>query len=199
MPSPVLHDAQAPGRDLLLHSVVEQNDAVGDIFLDAITRELALAALASDDGGDALVLEPGEQAPQLGAQDRAVGKSREQGFDGIEHHTLGANGVYCVPEPNEQAFEVVLAALLDLRALDSNMVDRELPGCDQSFNIVPERGDIGGQILGALLEAHEDAGLVKSVGAVHQEGHGEQRFPGACGPAHQGRPPRWKPAQSNIV
>ncbi len=65
----VLDDAQPARRDLLVDAVVEQDHAVGDVFLQALAGQRAgSAALAGDDGGDALVLQPAEQAPQLGAQ-----------------------------------------------------------------------------------------------------------------------------------
>ena len=72
----VLDDAQPPGRDLLGDPVVEQDHAVGDVLLQALAGERALAALAGDDRGDALVLEPAEQPAQLGAQDRLVRTGR---------------------------------------------------------------------------------------------------------------------------
>src|ERR1051326_2168913 len=63
----VLDDAQAARRHLLAHAVVEQDHAVGDVLLEALARELAFAALAGNDGRDALILQPAEQAPQLRA------------------------------------------------------------------------------------------------------------------------------------
>ena len=73
--------------------VVQQDDAVGDVFLQAVAGERALAALAGDDGRDALVLEPAEQPAQLGAQDAGVGQAGEQRLDGVQHDPLGADGV----------------------------------------------------------------------------------------------------------
>ena len=93
-PSPaVLDDAQPPRRDLLGDAVVEQDHAVGDVLLQALAGQRPVAALAGDDGGDALVLEPAEQPAQLGAQDRLVGQAAEQRLDGVEHDPLGADGV----------------------------------------------------------------------------------------------------------
>ena len=45
----VLDDAQAAGRDLLVDPVVEQDHAVGDVFLEAVAGERAVAPLAGDD------------------------------------------------------------------------------------------------------------------------------------------------------
>ena len=72
----VLDDAQPPRRDLVDHAVVEQDHAVGDVLFQAVPGQRALAALAGDDGGDALVLEPAEQAAQLGPQDARCSTGR---------------------------------------------------------------------------------------------------------------------------
>ena len=54
------------------------------------------------------------------------------------------------------------------------MVDRQLAVRHQPVQVVAERGDVGGKVLGALLEAHEHARLAEAGGAVDQEGDGEQ-------------------------
>ena len=48
----------------------------------------------------------------------------EQRLDRVEHDALGADRVDRVAEADEQAFEVVVAGLLDLAALDAHVVDR---------------------------------------------------------------------------
>jgi hypothetical protein len=63
--------------------VVEQDHAVGDVLLQALAREGPFAALAGNDGGNALVLQPAEQSPQLRTQQRLVGEAAEQRLDGI--------------------------------------------------------------------------------------------------------------------
>ena len=63
----------------------------------------AVPALAGHDGGDAFVLQPAEQAPQLGAQDCALVSPANSSLDGIQHHALGADGIDGVAETDEQA------------------------------------------------------------------------------------------------
>ena len=84
----VFHDAQAPGGDLLGDAVVEDDHAVGDVLFETVAGELIVAPLAGDDGSDAFLLQPAEQAPQLGPQDRLVGQAGEEHFDGVEHDAL---------------------------------------------------------------------------------------------------------------
>ena len=87
---------------------------------------MLLALLAGDDGGDALVLEPAEEPAQLGAQDGFVGQAGEERLEGVEHDALGADAVNGVAQADEQALQVVFAGLLDLAALDADVVDGEL-------------------------------------------------------------------------
>ena len=80
----------------------------------------------------------------------------------VQHDALGADRVDGVAEPDEQAFEVVLAGLLDLAALDVDVVDAsELPSAISSSRSKPSERDVCGEFLGALLERHEDAGLAE--------------------------------------
>src|SRR4029453_7912926 len=64
----VLDDAEPSGRELLGDAVVEDDDAVGDVLLEAVAGEGAVAPLAGDDRRDPLVLKPAEQAAELGAE-----------------------------------------------------------------------------------------------------------------------------------
>ena len=108
----------------------------------ALTRQLTLAALAGDDGGDAFVLQPLEQAAQLRAQDRLIAEAAEQRLDRVEHDALGADRIDGVTQADEQAFEVVLARLLDLAAFDVDVVHFELAVVDEVTEVVAERGDV---------------------------------------------------------
>ena len=49
----VLEDAQAAGRGLLGHAVVEHDHAVRDVLLDAVAGQRPVAALAGDHRRDA--------------------------------------------------------------------------------------------------------------------------------------------------
>jgi hypothetical protein len=195
----ILDDAQAPGGHLLGHTVVEQDHAVGDVLLQPLAREASFAALAGDDRGDALVLQPAEEAPQLRAQQRLVGEAAEEGLERVEHHALGAHRVDRHPQPQEQAFEVVFAGLVDLRRLDVNVVDRDFVVGDQLVEVEAERAHVLREILLGFLERHEDAGFAELLGAAQQEFHGEQRFAATGRAADERRPPAWQPAKRNLV
>ena len=96
----VLDHAQAARQNLVVDAMVEQDDAVRDVFLEALTGERALAALGGDDRGNAFALEPLKQPAQLGTQD-AGGKRREQHFDGVDHDSLGADRIDGVIQTDE--------------------------------------------------------------------------------------------------
>ena len=181
----VLDDPQPAGRDLVDHPMIQKDDAVRDVLLEPLPRETALAALAGDDRRHSLVLEPAEQPPDFGAQDPVVREPAEQGLDRVEHHALRADRVDRMARSDEQALEVVFAALLDLRALDADVVDHQLVLTDQPLEIEAQRRHVRRQLPGGLLEAHEHARLVVLEDAAHQEFGGEQGLAAARAAAHQ--------------
>ena len=97
----VLDDAQAPRQHRFGDPVVEQDDAVGNVLFQAVAGQRAFSALAGDDGSELSLLEPAEQAPKFGPQDRFVFESGEQGLDAVEQHPLGADRIHGMTEPDE--------------------------------------------------------------------------------------------------
>ena len=195
----VLDHAQAPRRDLIVDAVIEQDHGVRDVLLQALLGQQTLAALARDQGRDALVLQPPEQPPQLRPENRVVLETREERLDGVEDDALRTDRSNRVIEPDEQAFEIVLAGFLDLAALHADVVDGELLRLDQLRKVEPERRDVAGNLLGVLLERHEHAGFVEVHGAVHQEREAEQRLAGSRPAADEGRPAFRQAAARDLV
>ena len=68
----IFHHAQIPRGNLVVKTVLEENDAIRDVFLKPVTGQLVASPLGRDDGGDAFGLEPAKEAAQLGPQDRFV-------------------------------------------------------------------------------------------------------------------------------
>ena len=99
----IFDDAQPARGDLLDDAVIEQDDAVGDELLEALTREMMLAALTGDDRRDAAVLQPSEQPPQFRAQNRLVRQAREDRLDRVEHEALRADRANGFVEADEEA------------------------------------------------------------------------------------------------
>ena len=87
----VFDDAQTAGGHLAEDAVIEEDDAIADVFLEAVAGQRVASLLASDDGGDALVLEPAKETPQFGAEDGFVGQAGEQSLEAVEHHAPGAD------------------------------------------------------------------------------------------------------------
>ena len=195
----VLDHAQAARRDLIVDAVVEQDHRIRDVLLEPLPGQGAVAALARDHGGDALVLQPSEQPSQFRPEDGVVLQAGKQRFDGVEDDALGAHRPNRVIEPDEQPFEVVLARFLDLAAFHAHVVDRELLRLDQLRQVEAERRDVAGNLLGVLLERHEHAGLVELEGAVHQKGEGQQRLAGSRPAADERRPAFRQPAARDLV
>src|SRR6185369_9989210 len=103
--------------------------------------ESAVTAFGGDDGGDALLLEPTEEAAEFGSQDGDVRQAAEQRLQSVEDHSLGADGINGIAQTDEQSFEVVLACLRNLAAFDANVVDRELLFLDEVIEVEAERAD----------------------------------------------------------
>ena len=93
---------------------------------------------------------------------RLVREAAEQRLDRVEHDALGADRVDRVAEADEQAFEVVLARLLDLAALDVHVVDQRASSARRACRGRSRASaTFCGQLLGGLLERHEHAGLAE--------------------------------------
>jgi hypothetical protein len=195
----VLDHAQAARRDLIVDAVVEQDHRIRDVLLESLPGQGAIATLARDDGGDALVLQPPEQPSQLRPEDGVVLQAGKQRFDGVEDDAPGSDGPNRVVEPDEQPFEIVLACFLDLAAFHAHVVDRELLRLDQLREVEAERRDVAGNLLGVLLERHEHAGFIEINGAVHQKGERQQRLAGSRPPADERRPAGRQPATRDLV
>ena len=69
------------------------------------------------------IFQPAEKAAQLRPQNALVHQSGKKILDGVEHHALGADGVDCRTQANEQAFKIVIAGLVDFAALNANEID----------------------------------------------------------------------------
>jgi hypothetical protein len=195
----VLDDAQAPGGDLPDDPVVEQDHAVGHVLLEPVAGERAIAPLGGDDRGHLPLLEPAEQPAQLGAQHRLVGQATEQGLDGVQGDALGADRVDGVTEADEQRLQIVVAGLLDLAALDVDVVHGQLPAADQVVQAEAQGADVLAQLLGGLLEGHEHARLAVADRAVYEELHRQQGLAATGTAADQSRPAPRQAAEGDLV
>ena len=87
----VLDHPQAAGGHLVADAMIEDDHTIGDVLLQPVAGEGFCAALACDHRGQALILQPAEEAPQFRPQDGMVGDAGEEGLDRIQHHALGAD------------------------------------------------------------------------------------------------------------
>ena len=154
--------------------MIEKDHAVADVLLNPVARKRLVALLAGDDDRDTLVLEPPKQPPQLRAKNRLVRQAGKECLHRVQHHPLGADLLDHRVKADEQAFQVVLAGLLDLTTFHVDIVDDHLFSADQAVDIKAQRRDILGEFLGRLFEGHEDAWLVELGDAADDELHGQQ-------------------------
>lgn len=123
----ILHDPQAARRHLIVDAVIEENHRIRHVLLEPLLRQEAGAALAGNDGRDALVLQPPKQTPQLRPEDAVVLEACKQRLDRVEDDAFGSHRANRVIEPDEEAFEVVFAGFLDLGTLDADVIDGKFP------------------------------------------------------------------------
>jgi hypothetical protein len=169
----ILHDAQAAGGERLRHPVVQDDDAVGDVLLQPLSRERAVPSLAGDDRRHPPVLEPSEQPPQLRAENGDVRQPAEERLEGVQNDTLGSDRVDRIPQADEEPLEVVLSGLLDLAPLHAHVIERQPALFHQRVEIEAQRADVLRQLLGGLLECEEHPRLIVLGRAAHEELHGE--------------------------
>ena len=133
------------------------------------------------------------------AQDGLVGQAGEQYFQRVQHHALGTDGINRVTQPDEQPFQIILAALLDFAALDVDVINDDFFAPDQARQIKSERRDVGRQLLFRLLESHEHARLAELHRAAHEKFRREQRLAATRAAADQRGPPARQPAAGDFV
>src|ERR1043165_2292090 len=110
----ILDNPQTARGDLLLDAVVEQDDPVSHVLFETIPRQLAFAALASDDRGNSFFFQPAEQAAQFGANDRFTRQRGEERFESVEHDAFRADLIDGIAETKKQSFEILLAGAFAL-------------------------------------------------------------------------------------
>ena len=104
-----------------------------------------------------------------------------------------------IAEPDEESFQVVLASLLDLAALDVHVIDGEFAVLLQLLEIVAKRGDVLGEVFLGLLEGHEYAGFAVVEDAVDEELHPENRLARSGAAAHQRGASRGQTALRDLI
>ena len=195
----ILHHAQPPRRNLVVQPMIEQDDAVGNVFFQPLARERPAALLAGDDGRHPLFFEPVKQPPHFRPQNGLVIQAGKQAFDGIEHHALRADLLDRVIQSNEKTFKVIFPVLVDLLPIDFHIIDRNLLPADQVFQIEPERGDVLLDVLFGFLKRHEHAGLIELDGAADEEFGRHQRLTTSRPAADQCRSASWQSTVGHFV
>jgi hypothetical protein len=115
--------------------MIKQYDAVGHIFLKAVTGQRAFAAFTGYDSCNPAVLEPSEQPAQFRTQDPVIRQAGEQSLERIQNDSFCANGVDGVTQADKEPFEIVCAGLLDLAPLDMDVINAEFFLLDEFIEI----------------------------------------------------------------
>ena len=197
--APILEDSQSPSRGLLRDAVVEDDDAVRDVLFDAVTSERPIAPLARDHGGDAPILEPGEQAAQFGAQYGRVRERSEEGLDCVDDDSFGTDRVDRRAEPKKQSLEIPVPSLFDLSRKYVDVVDHELTVRLELRQIETHRRDVGDEVAGGLLECHEHPRFAELGDPTDEELHREERLAATSRATDERRSPAGQTAPRHLV
>ena len=195
----ILDDPDPPRRNLVLDTMVELNDGIGDVFLETVARQGDLAAFARNDDREPAIAQPAEQPPQLRPEDRLVLQPGKERLDRVQDDALGLDGLDSMIETDEQALEAVLPGLFDLAAVDVDVVDHEAPLLDQPGQVEAKRSHVLGELLGVFFKAHQHARFVVERGAVDEEADAEQGLARAGPAAHQRGATGGQPAVGDLV
>ena len=185
----VLENPKPSGRRLVGDEVIEDDHAVRDVLLDAVTGQHPVASLGRDHGGDPSGLEPEEQAPELGAQGGDVLEGSEQRLDRVDDNPVRPHGVDAGPKADEQGLEVPLPGLYHLAGDEVDVIEHELLVGLELLEIKAEGGDVGNEVLPRFLEGHEHARLAELGDAADQELHRQQRLARTGRTANERRTP----------
>src|SRR5690606_10266164 len=132
----ILDDAEPSRRYLLRGTMVEQDDAVRNVFFESLPRQGPLAPFSGYDRRHTFVLQPAKQPAKLGTKKRLVHEACEKRFDGVQHHSLRADGADCQVKPDKQAFQVITVHLFYFLTLHPNVIDDEHVARLQRFEIM---------------------------------------------------------------
>jgi hypothetical protein len=97
------------------------------------------------------------------------------------------------------SLEIVCPGLHQLASLEAHVVEQQPPAGAQPPQVEPERAGVVDEVVGGLLERHEDTRLVVLERTAHEEFQGEERLAAARTAAHQGGPPARQSAMGDFV
>ena len=121
----IFDDPNSTDGHLFVHPVIQQNDAIGNVLLQAMTGVRVLSRLAGNDGRDFFLLQPSEKSLDLQAKNAGIGEARKERFNGIQNDAFGTNGINGMVQTNEQSLKIKVA-LLNISAIQNNMFQPNL-------------------------------------------------------------------------
>src|SRR4029450_12286728 len=134
----------------------------------------------------------------LGPQDTGIGEPSEEGLNGIQEHTLGANRINGVAEPHKQPLKVILTRFLDLAGVKVDVIESQFFFGHELWQVKSEGGDVGDQVINTLFKSDADARLPQ-LRPAYEEFHAEQGLAAAGTTTDQSWPPPRQATQGNLV
>src|SRR5579884_3910 len=152
--------------------MVQENDAVGDILFEPMSRQCAFAGLSRNDGSHTTLFEPTKQPAQLRSHNRFVREIAEESLDRIEHNSSGSDAGDTVVDADEKRSKIVVAAfqfpLPKLHVIDGQSLTR-----NQFLGIAAERSHVLHQLFCVFFEGDAQTWLVVLERSSRQIFHGQ--------------------------
>ncbi len=183
--APVFDDPQPAYRRLIRHAVIEENDAVGDVFLQTLPRQRTVPPFGRNYRRHAFPFQPAEQAPQLRAEDMRVRQFEEERFDCVKDHAFRMDRLYREMDSYEKPLEIVIAALRGFSPLDADLLKPDFFPLHEVGQVKPQRSDVRREFFFSFFKRDEDPRFVVFRRSPYQKLHRQERFAAAGAAAHE--------------
>jgi hypothetical protein len=121
----VLDDTQAPGGKLVDGAVIEQDHAIGDVFLETMPGQRASPRSPVMTEVTPRCFNQSNSRRSSARRTAVFEKPPKRRFEGVQHHALRADRIDGEPQSDEQPSEVEVARFLDLAAHDRHVIDQD--------------------------------------------------------------------------
>ena len=189
-----------PARDGVHEAVLEQNDAVGEVLEEPVTRrvrDVDLLGLRGDDSREAALVKPLVQPEEFEALHPGIVELREEHVDAVEHDAARAQLPRLGGKAREKAREVECSSL-NGRAVETG-VEEEEPFLLKPGKVPAEPAGVLDDLARTFLEGDEDAWLARPPRPLDENLERQDRLPAAGSADDERRSPAGQAAVGQRV
>ena len=197
-----LEDFDRAAALFTLKDVAQDHHVIGDEFLDSVAADFTVlaGALGGHHRGDAHAFQRRGEPEQFGADDHLILEAGEDRPQRVDRDAIRPGAPHRGLHPDHQGTQVEGAAHDHfVSGLGGGVDEGPFAGRLPVGYVPAQRGHVGADIRGGLLEGDEDPGLVVLANALGQELGGENRLGAAGGTRDQGGASGRDAAQADMV